>query len=127
MTVLSFVTKRVEQTVLSSWKKHCRPVVTNKQYDVARTRAECDAKNGAIKFYRRALIAVKVVAVNHVPNNARSSKRERICYVDMKSPWLALPLKQIAQSPVRQLWNVVTFALESVASVEWVGCTNGVA
>ena len=45
--------------------------------------------------------------------------------MDMKSPLLARPLKQIAQSPVRRLWNVVTSALESAASVEWVGCTNG--
>ena len=70
MTVLSFVTNSVKQTVLSLWKKHCRPVDTSKQYNVARTPAECDAKNGAIKFYPRALIAVRVVAVNLVPNNA---------------------------------------------------------
>ena len=45
--------------------------------------------------------------------------------MDMKSPLLAQPLRQIAQSSVEPLWNVVTSALESVASVEWVGCTNG--
>lgn len=125
MTVLGFVIKSVKQTVMSVWKKHCRPVDTSKQYAVARTRAECDAENSAIKFYPRALIAVRVVAVNLVPNNARSSKRERIGHVDMKSTLLARPLKQIAQSPVGRNWNVVTSALESVASVEWVGCTNG--
>ena len=125
MTVLSFVIKSVKHTVLSLWKKHCRSVDTRKQYAVARTRAECGAWNGAIKFYPPALIAVRVVAVNHVPNNAKSSKREQIGHVGMKSPLLARPLKQIAQSPVGRLWNVVISAPESVASVEWVGCTNG--
>ena len=93
MTVLSFVTKSVKQTALSLWRKRCRPVDTSRQYVVAWTRAEYDAENSAIKFYLSALIAVRVVAVSLVPNNAKSSKRERIGHVDMKSPLLARPLR----------------------------------
>lgn len=125
MTVLGVVTKNVKQPVLNLWKKRCHSVDTSKQCHVARTRAECNAENGAIKFYLHALTVVRVVAVNLVPNNAKSTSRERIGHVDMKSPLLAQPLRQIAQSPVGPLWNVVTSALESVASVEWFGCTNG--
>lgn len=73
MTALSSVTKSVKQTALSLWKKHCRPVDTSRQYVVAWTREECDAENSAIKFYPRALIAVRVVVVNLVPKNAKSA------------------------------------------------------
>lgn len=125
MTVLGVVTKSVKQTVLNLWKKHCHSVDTSKQCDVARTRAECNAENGAIKFYLHALTVVRVVAVNLVPNNAKSSKRERVGLVDMKSPLLVPPLQEIALSAVKPLWSVVTSALEIVASVEWVECTNG--
>ena len=93
MTVLSFVTKSVKQTALSLWKKHYRPVDTRRQYVVAWTRKEYDAENSAIKFYPRVLIAVRVVVVNLVPKNAKSSKRERIGHVVMKSLLLARPLR----------------------------------
>jgi len=72
MTVIGFVTNRVKHTVLSLWKKHYRPVDTSKQHDVARTPAKCDAENSVIKFYPRALIAVRITAVNLVRNNVRS-------------------------------------------------------
>lgn len=92
MTVLGVVTKNVKQSVLNLWKKRCHSVDTSKQCHVARTRAECNAENGAIKFYLHALTVVRVVAVNLVPNNAKSTSRERIGHVDMKSPLLAQPI-----------------------------------
>ena len=61
--------------------------------------------------------------VNLAQENAKSSSREHIGYVDMKSVLLARQHWQIAQPFVRTFWNAATSALEPVASVAWVEFT----